>query len=151
MIIQQLAGVVGSMTPKSLILSPSSSDVNTTNTTPLVYAGITFLANGTEYATPAAGTIGYTAPRGTWVTRGDPGEVWIQWVRTGGTLGDWNSEDDGDLRLRLDVDRAWRLVSTGIGVHTIIGSFDFYTSSVGGDLLDTTGELTIEAWRELEE
>jgi len=145
MIVQQLAGVVGMLQPKALILSPSSANVTGFDIVGPVYAGIQFLASGEEWSTGFLGSPSFDRARGLWIDRGDPSRVWVQWVRSGGTLGDWNSADAGDTILQMDVDRAWRIERPALGQSTIIGTFNFYNAGVGGDLLATTDELTFTA------
>lgn len=109
------------------------------------YAGVQFNSDGVEYKTPVDGDIGYSISLGAWLDRGLNSQAWVQWHRTGGTLGDWNSADDGDSRLVLSTSRAWRIVRNGPGVNTIIGYFEFWDAATDGNLLQTTGSRTFTA------
>lgn len=131
-----------------IVLSPSNSNVSGFSDTTNVYAGVQFQTGGTEYKTPLTGGSGYTVSLGLWIDEGDPSDVWIQWTRTGGTLGDWNSADSGDTRLQLSSNRQWRIVRSSVGLSSIIGNFKFYDAASGGNLLHTTSNRTFSAERE---
>ena len=134
--------------PFPLALSPTTSDVTGTVADPNDnYAGIKFFSNGTHFKTGVGATSeSYGSSLGNWLDQGNANRVWIQWVRTGGTLGDWNVTDAGDSRLNFDgSDYAWCISRTSLGTNSIIGHFDFYDAESGGNLLASTGTITISA------
>lgn len=132
-----------------LSVSLDTSDITGIKTGGSAYAGIKFQADGEEFKTPANGDSTYTVSRGMWLDAGEAANVWIQWVRSGGTLGDWNSEDAGDARVQLSADRAWRIIRTGVGTDTIIGEFKAYDAASGGAELGATGTLTFSATQDV--
>ncbi len=132
---------------KPLILSPTTSGVSaTTDVGTVCYAGIQFRSAGTHFATPLAGTpFNYDRALGNWLDQGDASRVWIQWVRTGGLLTDWNEQDSGDARLNFTGGNyAWAISRGSVGISTLVGRFDFYNAESDGDLLATTGDITFQ-------
>lgn len=116
------------------------------------YAGLQWNANGTEYVYTATGG---TTSRGVWLDSGLNSEVWVEWTRTGGTLGDWDSLGAGNngVRLQCSTTRSFRLVdSQGVGnaSETIIGKWEMWDAASGGNLLWSNTNNTYEAWYEYE-
>ncbi|MEE9158969.1 MAG: hypothetical protein V3U60_11345 [Gammaproteobacteria bacterium] len=136
---------LGSSHP-GIILSPSSANVVGSKTGATAYAGIQFNASGEEFKTDSDGNSAYDVSRGLYIDSGDPDNVWIQWTRTGGTLGDWNSDDAGDARVQLSSSRSWRILRAGLGTDTIIGDFDFYDAVTGGGLLASVSLTFTATW-----
>ena len=125
-------------------VSPSSADVAGADFSGPIYAGVQFNSDGTEYKTNTTGGISYNTSLGAWLDSGLNSEVWVQWHRTGGSLGDWNSDDSGDTRLVLSTSRQWRITSSS-GTRSIIGYFEFWDAVSGGNLLHTTGSRIFTA------
>ena len=136
-------------THSGLLVSLNTNSVTGVSSGVTAYAGIKYQADGEEFKTPTAGTINYITTRGLWINSGEPGSVWIQWVRSGGTLGDWNSEDAGDARVQMTSDRAWRILRATVGSATIIGEFKAYDAATGGVELGATGTLTFTAQQDV--
>jgi len=137
--------MLGLASHPGLNVSPSTSDITGTKAAATAYAGIKIQADGEEFRTPANGDSGYTTTLGLWLDSGAPENVWVQWTRSGGSLGDWNDTDDGDARLQLSADRNWRIARTSSGTDTIIGTFDFFDAASGGVQIGTSGERTFTA------
>lgn len=108
------------------------------------YSGAQFATGGTNYEITA--TAGYSSV-GTWLDSGSNSDVWVQWVRTGGTLSAWNSLNPGTGRLQMDLQRTYRIVQSVTGTSTIIGYFRAYDAASGGNLLDTGATGTYSAQR----
>lgn len=109
----------------------------------ICYGGAYYLTTGLEYeytATAGGSNVG------TWLTSGSNSEVWVQWVRTGGTLSAWNSINPGTGRLQMSSSRYYRASRNLTGISTIIGYFRMYDAASGGNLLDTgaTGTYSME-------
>lgn len=108
------------------------------------YAGAQFATSGINYEITAS--AGY-ANVGTWLDAGTASDVWVQWVRTGGTLGAWNSINPGTGRVQVSTTRTYRIVRATTGTDTIIGYFRAYDAASGGNLLDTGATGTYSAQR----
>lgn len=142
MIIHQIVPILSAAHP--LVLSPDTGDVNGLAVLATCFAGIQYQPGGQEFEA-AGDNSAYDQSRGSWLDIGSGDDVWIQWVRSGGTLGDWNDEDAGDARLQMTANRSWRIKRESVGFDTIIGTFNFYNASSGGSLIANTGSLTFDA------
>lgn len=109
----------------------------------ICYGGAYYLTTGLEYEYTA--TAGGSLV-GTWLVSGSNSDVWVQWVRTGGTLSAWNSINPGTGRLQMSSSRYYRASRNLTGISTIIGYFRMYDAATGGNLLDTgsTGTYSME-------
>lgn len=125
-----------------------SIDVNGRSNTRInatVYSGASFYTSGINYEYTSTGGLFNV---GTWLDSGTASDVWIQWVRTGGTLSAWNSINPGTGRLQMTTTRNYRLVRSSAGTNTIIGYFRAYDAASGGNLLDTGPSGTYSAFYE---
>lgn len=130
----------------SVLVSPSTADVSMGIFGATAYAGVQYRSDGTEFVTHNNnGSSAYSVARDDWLDRGLNSQVWVEWIRTGGTLGDWNSQDDGDTRLAMTATRAWRITRVASGEDTIIGRHDFYDAASGGNLIGSSGNRTFRA------
>jgi hypothetical protein len=108
------------------------------------FSGALFYTTGVNYEYTATGG---TSNVGNWLDAGSASDVWIQWVRTGGTLGSWNSINPGTGRVQVTVNRNYRIVRASTGTDTIQGYFRAYDAATGGNLLDTGATGTYSAQR----
>jgi hypothetical protein len=107
------------------------------------YAGAYFASGGLEYEyTNSGGTtslgVGGDAQ---WLDSGSGSEVWVQFVRTGGSKTVFDSLGSG--RYQLSSDRGYRINTTGSNdLQNITGYFRFYDAASGGNLLQQTSSAT---------
>lgn len=99
--------------------------------------GIRFNADGQEYDITNAGNQGVDL--GTWLDTGVPGDVWVEFLRTGGTAANWEGISNS-TRVNMASTVQFRLtdVSTGSSSETITGRFRFWDAASGGNILQTT-------------
>lgn len=111
-----------------------------------VYAGVKFDTDGEEYERTGIG--GFTASVGTWLDSGTSSQVWVEFIRTGGTLTKFDNRNNSQ-RYQANVDSDWYIIDTlaNSTAETVIGYFRFWDAASGGNLLQTTSGATWSANR----
>lgn len=86
------------------------------------YVGAQFNSNGNEYEYSNTGS---TTNAVAWLLVGSASQAYVRWVRTGGTLSDWNNLGSGvnNTPLQLSTTRSYRISRPLQGTNTIIGAF----------------------------
>lgn len=96
------------------------------------YCGAAFLSTGLEYEYDEAGFVVSSI---SWLLGGSASDAYVRWIRTGGTLSDWNNLGAGvnNTPLQLSTNRLYRIIDTTAsqfgGAVTIIGSHRIENSS----------------------
>lgn len=134
-------------------LSVATSGVTRSAALSAVYAGISYSAipsgggaNIFEYSNNASGASSYTVSRGFWCDYAANQNIWVSRTITSGSL---NSSDPGTERYQMSSPRLFEVVDTSIpdGAVTCTLTINFYDAASGGNLLDTTGSITLSAER----
>ena len=146
------AGIrVGGVWKDTLVSGPTVSPVGNGDTNfrfgSACYAGVQFNTSGIEYEYTAAGSA--TSSQGNWLDSGLSSEVWVEWTRTGGTLGAWNSINPGTIRRQLSSTWSYRIIRSTNGTNTIAGYFKMYDAASGGNTLWTGPTATWSAEAEI--
>lgn len=146
----RVAGVwkeVFTATDPPLVSALANGATNAEQTPPSsVSVGVKFDTDGEEYEYLAGGAFGSTV--GTWLDQGTSAQVWVEFLRTGGTQSKWDNRNNSQ-RYNINVDINFLIVDTiqasSGGAETIIGTFRFWDAASGGNTLDTTSSATWSA------
>ena len=105
------------------------------------WVGPLFKTSGLEYELTPAGADGSSV--NTWLTSGSNSDVWVEFIRTGGTETQFVGLNNA-TRYRLSVERKFYLLDTSYAgsAMTIIGFFRFWNAASGGTNIDTTSGAT---------
>lgn len=123
----------------------SNSNLNPPNTSCRV--GCQFSTNGLEYELTSTGGLTNST---TWLDSGSNADVWVEFIRTGGTKTAWDSLAN-NTRYNLGTTRTFYLDDFQAGSEsTIIGYFRFWDAASGGNQLQQTGSATWYAWNEFQ-
>jgi len=108
------------------------------------YVGCDFDIDGDEWENTSTGTQTNST---VWLDSGSASDVWVEFVRTGGTVSNWDSHTSG-VRYQLNVNQRFSLLATsysGIVTKNIIGYFRMWPQASGGTALWTGNEYTWQA------
>ena len=127
------------------VTAPTANITRDTDAT-TVYAGIEFRNNGTLWENATSGSTSFSLVRTNWLSSGTASQVWIERVISSGSL---NWLDAGAGRLVLSTSRFYGTSdsTTFGGAVTCSLTFNFYDAASGGNLLGTSGLITISANR----
>ena len=104
-----------------------------------VTVGLKFDTDGEEYEYNPSGTFGATV--GTWLDQGTSAQVWVEFIRSGGTQSKWDNRNNSQ-RYQISVDINFLVIDTiasvAGGAETITGLFKFWDAASGGNTLQTT-------------
>ena len=106
------------------------------------YVGVQLTSGGVEYERNASSGL-YNVSQGGYMVAGDPSEVWVEFVRTGGTEAAWPGFSNS-TRYNLGTTRGFGFDSSGSSA-SIIGYFRFWDASSGGNILQLGSTVTWEA------
>ena len=102
------------------------------------YVGIQFNTDGEEYQSDLNGSYATTTV-GTWLDQGTSSQVWVEFLRTGGTQAAWDNKSNSTrYNIASSVDFYIRDTNINDVAETIIGSFRFHDAATGGNILQTT-------------
>lgn len=109
------------------------------------YVGVEFNTSGVEWEL-AATTGNASVNMGNWLDAGASSEVWVEFIRTGGTKSQFVGLSNS-TRYQLNTTRKFYITAAAIGYNTetIIGYFKFWDAASGGNTLQTTSGATWQA------
>lgn len=145
----RVAGVweeVFTATDPPLVSASANGAINAEQTPPSsVTVGVKFDTDGDEYEYLAGGAFTNV---GQWLDQGTSAQVWVEFLRTGGTQSKWDNRNNSQ-RYNINVDINFLIVDTiqasSGGAETIIGTFRFWDAASGGNALQTTSSATWSA------
>lgn len=99
------------------------------------YQGCYFYSNGNEYELTSSGSLTNTT---TWLDSGTGSEVWVEFIRTGGSRSAWASHSNS-TRYQLSSNRNFYYTVPAIGynVQSLDGYFRMWDAATGGSTLWT--------------
>jgi hypothetical protein len=143
-----VAGVWKDVWPTGPTVSASANGDGNFRFGAICYAGAQFTNGGIEYEyTNTGGTTSTgVGGDGTWLDAGAAADVWVNFVRTGGTKTVFDTL--GSARYNLGTTRGYRIQTSGTDdIQNITGYFQFYDAASGGNLLQQTSSATWTAER----
>jgi len=122
----------------ALVVSPATSNIANARLLATCYTHISYRNDGTEWASNNAG--GLIVTRGSWLDKGSSSEVWVQRVTS-----DSLDTDAGSGRLQLSTTRTYGIQRGVAGTKQITITFNFYDAASAGNLIGSSGLLTLSA------
>jgi hypothetical protein len=131
-------GAAGDEGLDPLVSADGTGFTNTRGIGGICFVGLQFNTDGEEYRILQTGAASGTS-QGTWLDQGTSDQVWVEFLRSGGTKSQWDGFSNS-TRYQLNVTRTFVMddVTTGPGTETITGQFRFWDAASGGSTLDTT-------------
>ena len=136
---------IGTVVDPPLVSALANGDVNASIINS-VWVGVKFDTDGEEYERNPNG--GYGSTLGTWLDQGTSDQVWVEFIRTGGTVSKFDNRNNNQ-RYQANVDSGWYIVDTNANssAENVIGYFRFWDASSGGNQLQQTSSATWSANR----
>lgn len=130
------------------VTAQANGDTNTRLTGVGGYCSVGAGFNTSGFEFECTNTGSFTVNQGKWLNSGSSSEVWVEFIRTGGTKSSWDhSGQSNNTRYQLSTTRNFEIRDTSAlgGAQTIIGRFKFWDAATGGNVLDETSNATWSA------